>query len=381
VIVGLEFTEAIMRIMLVSLFVLAATATVLLAQEEVVFKNYNLKHISLKNPEVRQKVEMEIRKVVSANGQFNIDERTNQIFVRDSQENQNKVARLIAKLDVGKKEDKSVVTVTVRVANIEASTAREALEEAMKEDAKLATLKISHSDETATVMLTGTAAQLEKARAIIDSLEEKFRSEVETKVYKISNRSAKSLADIVKLHLAGKPGTGVAVDEVTNSLIVRETRANQAKVKEVVSKFDTELKTLFLKFRVIYASRESRGIDESVKDVQEDLKKKGFDFPRYKAQESPSVRVQQGHGAEFNDSGSGLSVSLARCDYDSKTKRIRIEGLKVSLKVERGEEKPSILTISTTIKVTAGKPTIIGAQTSKNAKDALIVVVEATVEK
>jgi hypothetical protein len=91
--------------------------------------------------------------------------------------------------------------------------------------------------------------------------------------------------------------------------------------------------------------------------------------------------VEQGHSAQFEDSGSGLKVAVTRCDYDPKTKRIRIEGLKVSLKVERGEEKPSTLTISTTIKVTAGKPTIIGAQTSKNAKDALIVVVKATVEE
>jgi type II secretory pathway component GspD/PulD (secretin) len=258
-----------MRLLLITAVLVAATAVVVLAQEEEIFKNYNLRHIKLSDPEVRRKVESELRKITGPKSHFSLDERANQIFVRGSQAYQDEVEKVLSKLVVGKKEDTSKVTATVRVANVEASVAKKALEEAMKKDAKLAGLKINYSDDTGTVVLTGTAAQLQKAKKIIEALEEKFRSEVETKVYRIRNRSAKSLAEIVKLHLAGSPGTGVAVDEVTNSLVVVETRANQAKVKEVVSKFDTELATIFLKFRVIYASREGRGVDESVKDVQE----------------------------------------------------------------------------------------------------------------
>jgi len=361
-----------------ALIVIAAGAA--LAQEEVVFKNYNLKHISLTDPVARQKVESELRKIVSANGRFILDERSNTIIVRDSEMKQNEVARALAKLDVKGEEETASVTITVRVAYVEASAARKALEEASEKDQELKGLKISHSDETCAVILTGTANQLEKAKAIIDALEKKFRTEVETKVYKVRNRSAKSMADIVRLHLAGAPGTGVAIDEVTNTLLVRETRANHARVMEVLKKFDTELATVLLQFRVVYASREAVGVDESIKDVAAELQKL-FSFTRYRAEEAPVVKVQQGHPAQVEDSGSGLSVSVRSCDYDRESGKIRIEGLKISKKVAREDGNPSTLTISTTIKVDEGHCVVIGGAASKNAKDALIVALKATIEK
>jgi type II secretory pathway component GspD/PulD (secretin) len=350
-----------------------------LAQDEIVFKNYNLKHIDLKDGQVRQKIEDELAKVMSPKGRYILDERTNTIIVQDSEKTQNEVARILAKLDVGK-EDNTKTTITIRVANIEASEARKALEEAIEKDKELRGLTISHSDETCAVMITGTAKQLEKAKALIDALEEKFRSEVETAVYKIKNRSAASLADIVKLHLPGAPGTGVAIDEVTNSLIVRETKANQSKVKGVIEKFDTELRTLLLQFTVIYASREGSGVDESIKDVVKELQK-NFEFTSYRAQEGPLVKVEQGHPAKVEDSGSGVGVALARCDYDADTGKIRIEGLEVSKRIDQATEKPSSLTISTTVKVQAGHTLVIGGATSKDAAEALIVVVKASVQE
>jgi len=348
--------------------------------QEVVFKNYNLKHLKLSDPAVRNMVESEIRKALSPNGEIILDERTNSIIVRDNEDIQNKVTRILAKLDVGKPEDDTSTTITVRVSNVKASDAREALEEEIAKDNELKGLKISHSDDTCAVVLSGTSGQLDKAKAIIDAMEEKFRSAVETKVYKVRNRSAASLARIVELHLPGAPGTGVAVDEVTNSLIVRETKQNLAKVAGVVEKFDTELATLLLQFRIIYASHDGEKVDDSIKDVADELKKL-FDYTRYEAHEGPLVKVQQGHSASVEDTGSGMNVEVRRCDYDAESGKIRIEGLKASRKVEKEGEKPSFLNISTTIKVDVGHTVVLGGASSKNAKDALIVVVKASVQK
>lgn len=369
-----------MRVGIISIVVTVALLGVAVAQEEVVFKNYNLKHISLKDSEVRKNLETELRKVMSETGQFILDERSNTIIVRDSEVVHNEVAKLVATLDVGKPEETSETTITLRVSNVTATTAREAIEKAAEEDEDLRAVKISHSDKTAALILKGTPAQLEKAKAVVDALEQKFRAEVDTRVYKVHNRSAGSLAEIIKLHLAGAPGTGVVIDEITNTLIVRETRANHTRVQEVLREFDSSLVTLLLQFRVIYASREGTGTDESIKDIAKELKKM-FDFTSYSAEEGPVVKVEQGRSAKFEDSASGMSVSLKRCDYDPESGKVRIEELHVSKKVDMGAEKPSVLTISTTIKVDSGHTVVIGGASSKKAKDALIVVVKATVEK
>lgn len=367
-----------MRACLISMVLLMAAAGLVLAQEEFVFKNYNLEHVKLKDPGTHRKIETEIRKVLSEKGSLILDARTNTVMVGDYAANQNDVARVIARLDVGSRKTGKTVWVTVDVSHVEASVAEEALQEAMKEDVQLSGLQISHSDETGKLVLVGTLDQVEKAKALIAALEEKFRSQVETKTYKIRNRSAKNMAQIVKLHLAGGPGTGVAIDEVTNSLIVRETKANQVKVKEVIAKFDTELATVVLEFRVIYASRDATGIDESIKDVAEELKDL-FDFTRYRAQGSLLVKVEQGHSVEFKNEAAGLTVSLERCDYDPDKGRVRIDGLRVVMKMEETGGKP--LSVKITPKVKVGHPVVFAASKSKDARSALIVVVKVTIEK
>jgi type II secretory pathway component HofQ len=372
--------EEKMRTAVLSAVVLALLAGALLAQDEVVFKNYNLKHVKLSDAGVRQKLDTELRKVLSKSGRLIFDDRSNAIFVQDRESNQNKIAQIVAKIDVPSKEATKTATITVRVTNVEASVAKKAIEEAAQEDKELAGLKSSHSDQTGTIILTGKPAQLDKARKLIEALEKKFSSDIVTKVYKVKNRSAESLASIVKLHLPEAPGTGVAIDELTNSLIVRETKSNQEKVRQVVAKFDTELATLLLEFRVIYASHQGNVIDEGVKDVVKELQKL-FIFTSYRSHEAPVVKVEQGHSAAVIDTASGLSVSLKRCGYDPETKKIRIEKLEVSKSVEKGGDKPTVFTIKTTITTDAGHTVVIGGAKSKDSKEALIVVLKAELAK
>lgn len=363
-----------------------ASAAILLAglaaaqEEEVVFKNYNLKHISLSDPKVRQNLEAELRKVVSANSRWVFDERSNSIFVRDTQAKQNEVATLIAKLDVKSKEETTATTVTIRVRAVKASTAKAHLEEAAGKDKELAGLKVSHSDQTSTLVLTGTPAQLEKAKTIVDALEEKFGAEVEIKAYQIKNRTAASMAEIVKLHLVATPGTGVAVDDVKNVLFVKETKKNHEIVEKVVSEFDTELATVVLDFRIIHASAQGTEVDESIKDIAEELKKT-TGFTNYRALEAPIVKVEQGHGAGVEDTATRTKVGLKRCLYDPKTKKVKLEELEVSRLVDRPGKGESVFTIRTTISADEGHLTVIGGTDRKDAKDALVVAVKATIEK
>ena len=226
----------------------------------------------------------------------------------------------------------------------------------------------------------GMPAQLEKAKAIVDALERKFGAEVETIVYKIKNRAAASLADIVKLHLVITPGTGVAVDDVTNSLIVRETKKNHLIVEKVIREFDTELATVVLEFRIIYASSKGTGVDESIKDVAEELKKT-TGFTNYKALEAPIVKVEQGHSASVEDTANRTKVSVKRCMYDSKAKKIKLDGLEISRLVDRVGVGSSVFSIRTTISTDVGHLTVIGGTDRKDAKDALVVAVKATIEK
>ncbi len=370
-----------MRTCAILAFVAVLLAGLAAAQEqEIVFKNYNLKHLKLSDPEARQKVEAGLSKVVSKSGRWHLDERSNSVFVRDTQAKQNEVATLIAKLDVKSKEETTATTVTRRLAGVKASVAKMELEAAAAKDKELAGLKMSHSDQTSTLVLTGTPAQLEKARIIVDALEEKFGAEVETSVYKIKNRSAAGLAEIVKLHLVAAPGTGVAVDDVTNSLIVRETKKNHDIVRKVIDEFDTQLATVVLDFRIIYASDKGNEVDESIKDVAEELKKT-TGFTSYKALEAPIVKVEQGHGAGVEDTATRTKVSVKRCLYDAKAKKVKLEGLEVSRLVDRAGKGNSVFTIRTTISADAGHLTVIGGTDRKDAKDALVVAVKATIEK
>ncbi len=347
---------------------------------QMVLQNHNLKHISLEDPEVRARVHAALRKVVSETGSFTIAEHQNTIIVRDFAGNQNEVARILAGLDVGKEGQDALLTATLSLSFVEPSVVKKALEEAALQDETLAKLKVSHSDETKKLVLRGTAGQLEKARAIIAGLEKKFRTEVETKVYVVANRDVRSMAEIVKLHVPEGPGTGIVVDEITNSLIVRHTKASHEKVKELVSRFDTELATLMLEFRIIHASRDAAGMDESIKDVAEELKRM-FAFTSYRAGQAPVFKVQQGHKAQFSDSGSGLNISFDRCDYDPGTGTVRIVGLNVSKTVQREAGQPSIFNLITTIKVKAGHTVVIGGASQKDARDALIVALKVTARK
>jgi hypothetical protein len=216
------------------------------------------------------------------------------------------------------------------------------------------------------------------------------KEEPTTRVYKVMNRRASDLAQLL-IGLKGENQGMTAANNTFNTITVTGNEKVHERVQEILSEYDIPEKTIGFQFFLIKASASGVGIKDGVPEKVQKALKDVASLTRFKSFElidSPYLRTKEGDLSRANLTGKGIYDYQINLNNISVNSQINIFfQIHFSVPAISTDGKPttkSIAELSTPFSIAEGEIVVIGAsQIDREGKEpgaAIITIVTAKLD-